>query len=193
MQKWLKVIDQPINDKMKKITILVVIMFALTVTAKTQNASINKDVINKTVKLIGDSLPDGWTANTDTAYPDEIIIRSLKMALQPDMTSNDPPNPKGVCEIFILIVPKIAPESILRLQKKNEALRAGLPPQVSKNNLQAWYAENDKTLKILDAEPTHYDSNYSYRIKCRRLPEQEADLLKYNSIMSYLNRQYQKY
>ncbi|MGD0712467.1 MAG: hypothetical protein ABR968_14925 [Bacteroidales bacterium] len=92
-----------------------------------------------------------------------------------------------------MLVPGISPDSINIIRKRNKELRNNLPPQDSKDNLKNWYSKNGKTLKILDSEPTNYDNTYSYRIKCRRLPKNETDIIKYNKIMAYLNRLYKKY
>ncbi len=172
---------------------LIIIMLALSATVSAQTNRIKKEDFNKTFKQINDSLPASWSAKTDTAFPDEIIIQSLVMDLEPDMTSNDPPQLNGPCEIYILMEPSVSPDSINSIRKRNKELKDKLPPQVSKGNLKDWYIQNQKTLKQLDAEPTHYDKNYSLRIKCRRLPKNEKDLKKYNKIMAYLNRHYKKY
>lgn len=172
---------------------IVAIILAMSTTVIAQNCRISKDVFNNTIKHIGDSLPDGWTDQTDTAFPDEIIIQSSVIELNPDMMSNDPLYLEGRCEIYILIVSRISPDSINMIRERNKELQDNLPPQVSKDNLKNWYNQNEKTLKILDSEPTNYDNNYSYRIKCRRLPKNEIDKTKYNEIMVYLNRLYKKY
>ena len=178
---------------MRIIIRITIILLSLSATVSAQNGRIKKEDFNKTFKQISDSLPASWTAKTDTAFPDEIIIQSSVMDLEPDMTSNDPPQLKGPCEIFILMEPKVSPDSINFIRKKNKELKDNLPPQVSKGNLKDWYVQNEKTLKRLDAEPTHYDKNYSYRIKCRRLPKNDKDLKKYNKIIAFLNRHYKKY
>ena len=109
------------------------------------------------------------------------------------MDSNDPPDLKGQCEIYVLITPRISPDSIKTVRKRNKELRNHLPPQNSKDNLKNWYNQNEQTLKILDSEPTHYDNKYSYRIKCRRLPKNKKDITEYNKIVSYINRIFKKY
>ena len=158
-----------------------------------QNNKIKKDDLSKAVRQISDSLPKGWSIITDTLFPDEIIIQSSVIDLNSDMTSNDPPLLRGKCEIYLKIVKRISPDSINGVRKKNKELLAKLPPQTSKDNLKNWYDQNERTLKILDAEPTNYDNNYSYRIKCSRLPKDETDLKNYNKIMAYLNSLYKKY
>lgn len=179
---------------MKKIIInIAVILLTMSATLVAQNSGIKKTDFDNIIKQIGDSLPDGWVIKTDTALTDEVIIHSQVIELEPDITSNDPPQLTGQCEIFIMVVPRISPESIFRIQKKNEELRSNLPPQDSKDNLKTWYIQNEKTLKMLDAEPTHYDNNYSYRIKCRRLPQSDADLSQYFKVMEYLNKIFKKY
>ncbi len=171
----------------------IVILMTLYSSVIAQNNKIAKEDINKTAKQIGNSLPTGWTTKIDTAYYNEFVIQSTSIDLVPDMTSNDPPFLEGQCEIFILIIPKISSDSISIVRNKNKELQKNLSPQNSKNNLQNWYKQNEKTLKIIDSEPTHYDKNYSYRIKCRRLPKNEKDITEYNKIMNYLNRQFEKY
>jgi len=178
---------------MKIIIRTVVILLALSAAVMAQNYKIKKDDFNKTLKQINDSLPVSWLAKTDTSYPDEIIIQSSVIDLEPDITSNDPPQLKGQCEIFIRIEPRISPDTIDIIRKRNKELKEKLPPQISKDNLGNWYTQNNKTLKILDAEPTHYDNNYSYRIKCRRLPKNENDMIKYHQIMALLNRFFKNY
>ncbi len=178
---------------MEKLIKLLAIILALSSTAIAQNFSVTKDYLNKTIKQINDSLPSGWTDKIYTARTDEIVIQSLVIDLYPDMTSNDRPVVEGQCEIYIMIVPRVSPDSINIIRKRNEELRKNLPPQYSQNNLQNWYNQNEKTLKILDSEPTNYDNIYSYRIKCSRSPKRETDIIKYNKIMAYLNRLYKKY
>jgi hypothetical protein len=178
---------------MKNLINIIAIILSMSSTAIAQDNRINKDDINNNLKLISDSLPDGWTAGTDTAFPGEIIIQSAVIDLNPDMASNDPLILKGECEIFVLTVPRISPDSIAVIRKKNQELRNDLPPQNSKNNLKDWYKQNEKTLNILDAEPTNYDNKYSYRIKCRRLPLNETDKSEYNKIRTFLNRLYPKF
>ena len=168
-------------------------IIALYSSAIAQNNKIMIDDLNKIAKQTADSLPVGWTTNADTANPEEFIIQSEFMDLQPDMTSNDPPSLRGSCEIFILVVNRVAPDSINAVRKKNKELQNNLPSQNSKDNLKNWYKDNSKTLKIIDSEPTHYDKNYSYRIKCRRLPKTDKDMAEYNKTMSFLNRQFTKY
>jgi hypothetical protein len=185
---------------MNKVISIVVFILAMSTGLIAQNSKINKDDFNKTLQQIGDSLPDGWTAKpgallyqTDLAGSNEIIIQSAIIDLNPDMTSNDSPNLKGLCEIYIIVVPRISPDSINIIRKRNKELQNNLPPQVSKDSLQKWYNQNEKTLKILDSEPTHYDDNSSYRIKCRRLPKNEIDIVKFKKIMAYLDRKFKKY
>jgi hypothetical protein len=181
------------NKNMRK---LFAILFATTFIffgcGQLQTKDLPNDFFNKTVKQISDSLPSGWTVRTDTTN-DEIIIHSSVIDLNPDMTSNDSPRLNGQCEIYILMVPRISPDSINIIRKKNKELQNNLPPQSSKDSLKSWYNKNEKTLKILDSEPTNYDNNYSYRIKCRRLPKNETDIIKYNKIIAYLNNIYKKY
>lgn len=145
------------------------------------------------LKQISDSLPVVWFASIDTPQNNEIIIRSVMMKLEPDMTSNDPPEIKMPCEIYILILPKISRDSLKTIKKRNSELRNQLPAQNSKDNLKDWYLQNEKTLTFLDAEPTHFDDKNSYRIKCSRLPFRDKDKLVYSQIMAYLNRLFQKY
>ena len=175
---------------------LLIILIASTFTfwgcGQMQTSKVQEDDFNKTIKQISDSLPLGWTLRTDTSG-DEIIIHSDVIELNPDMTSNDPPNLKGPCEIFVLKVKRISPDSIEVVRKKNKELRNSLPPQSSKDNLNSWYNQNKRTLQTLDSEPTNYDNNYSYRIKCRRLPKIETDLIKYNKIISFLNNRFKQY
>lgn len=178
---------------MKKVIKIVTIILAISTTVTAQNYRIKKDDFNKILKQISDSLPNGWTVKTDTVYPDEIIIRSSVIDLNPDMTSNDPPDLKGQCDIYVKIVQRISPDSINMIRKKNKELQDNLPPQGSKDNLKNWYKQNDKVLKIIDSEPTNYDNTYSYRIKCSRLPKNETDIKKYNKIIAYLNKLYKKY
>jgi hypothetical protein len=145
-------------------------------------------------------LPGGWSAKpsaflfqTDIDGSNEFVIQSAIIELNPDMTSNDPLNLKDHCEIYILMVPRISPDSISSVRMRNIKLHNNLPPQVSKDSLQKWYNQNEKTLKILDSEPTNYDDFYSYRIKCRRSPKNEIDIVKYNKIIAYLDRKFKKY
>ena len=177
----------------KLIFCLMGVIMLVSTTIMAQDSKINKDDFNKTLKLIADSLPMSWSVKPDTAFPDEMIIQSMFIDLESDMTSNDGPQFIGQCEIFIMMLPRVSPDSINSIRQKNKALKDKLPPQVSKDNLQKWYSANEKTLKILDAEPTHYDKDYSYRMKCRRIPKNENDLIKYNQVIAYLNRLYKKY
>jgi hypothetical protein len=172
---------------------ILAVLIAVSTTALAQNFSVPKEDFEKTMKQIADSLPAGWSVKTDTAYPGEIIIQSAITDLLPDMTSNDPADPKGPCRIFILIMPRVSPDSIASIHKRNNELQSKLPPQNSKGNLKEWYQQNQKTLKLLDTEPTHYDVKYSYRIKCSRLPKFEKDISVYNNIRACLNRRYKRY
>jgi hypothetical protein len=122
-----------------------------------------------------------------------MVIQSQVVVLNPDMTSNDPANLKGKCEIFIKIVPRVAKDSISIVRKQNQILKANLPPQNSKENLRTWNLQNQKKIRILDAEPTNYDAKYSYRIKCRRIPKTASDLDKYKRIMNFLNQRFTLY
>ena len=183
-----------------RIMIIVAFIMVMSTTVIAQNSTVNKDDFNKILQQIGDSLPDGWTAKpsallyqTDLAGSNEIIIQSAIIDLNPDMTSNDPLNLKGLCEIYFMVLPRILPDSINIIRKRNKELQNNLPPQVSKDSLQKWYNQNEKTLKILDAEPTNYNNTYSYRIKCRRLPKNEIDIKKYNEIRQYINRHFKTY
>lgn len=177
----------------KAILKLVVIMLIITTSVSAQNNEIKADYLAMTFKQIKDSLPHNWSVKADSLNPAKFIIQSAVIELSPDMTSNDPLVLKGKCEIFILTLPKISPDSINSLRKRNKELKEKLPPQVSKDSLKKWYTQNEKTLKLIDSEPTNYDNNYSYRISCRRLPKQEKDLADYNRIMAYLIRLYKKY
>ncbi|HBX50366.1 MAG: hypothetical protein A2275_12480 [Bacteroidetes bacterium RIFOXYA12_FULL_35_11] len=154
---------------------------------------INNYDFQKILKQIQDSLPDSWTALTDLANVNEIVIQSTTIDLKPDLTTSDPQELKGKCEIFILRVPRISPDSIEIKRKLNKKLRDNLPPQISKDNLKIWYIQNEKSLKLLDEEPTNYDNNYSYRIKCRRFPKNDEDRKTYNRILSFLNRHFISY
>jgi len=147
----------------------------------------------KIVKQISDSLPAVWLVMPFDGVLDEIMILSNVIDLQPDMTSNDPPALQGICSIFVKMLPRVSPDSIHRLRKKNEYLMTHLPPQVSKDSLQSWYNKNEQVLKIMDSEPTNYDDKYSYRIKCLRLPVNDSDKKEYQRIMAYLNRLFKIY
>jgi hypothetical protein len=172
-------------------TLFLIFVFAIQSTAQ-DNQKTNQD-IDKILTQINDSLPTGWHAKTDTASSDEISIQSGIIELTGSMFSNDPPVLNGHCEITIQIVTRISPDSITAVRKRNKELRDNLPPQDSKDNLKNWNEQNAETLKILDAEPTHYNNKYSYRITCNRLPKNEKDLADYNKIMGFINRKFSKY
>lgn len=152
-----------------------------------------KDDFNKIVKQIDNSLPNGWAIRMDTIQDNKFIIHSSVIDLKANPLSNDPSYLKGQCEIYILIVPRISPDSINTIRERIGELREHLPPQNSKDNLKNWYKENEKTLKIIDSEPIHYDDNYSYRIECSRLPKNEKDKNEYNKIMDYINQIFKQY
>jgi hypothetical protein len=175
----------------KKISCLIIFSVIIG-TAFTQNMVKSTDIDN-TVKLIADSIPSGWIIKTDLKCKDEFLIQSPVIQLTGSADSNDPMILEEHCEIYILVLPRVMPDSINMLRKRNEELKQNLPPQNSKDNLKKWYEENEKTLKILDSEPTHYDNKYSYRIKCRRLPVNKKDLDDYNSITKYLNKLFIQY
>jgi hypothetical protein len=178
----------------KRIAYLLLGIFVLTAPVVAQKGRISKADFHRTMQQIGDSLPAGWTVRSDTAFPNEILIQSQVMDLQPDMTSNDAGLMiEGQCEIFVLVLPRISLDSISMIRNSNKKLRDGLPPQNSKDNLKKWYAQNAQTLKRLDSEPTHYDDNYSYRIKCQRVPMVAEDRQQYNKIRSFLNHRFKKY
>jgi hypothetical protein len=169
-------------------------MFVMSVPAMAQKGTISNNDFYKIAQQITALIPANWTVSIDTAFPNQILIRSQITDLEPDMTSNDPGySAKGPCEIYILLLPRISPDSINLLQNRNKKLRDALPPQVSKDNLQNWTSQNEQTLKILDAEPTHYDDKNSYRIKCRRVPKNEADKKQYDQIMQTLDLLFKKY
>lgn len=171
----------------------IILLLAFTFQARAQDNLQNNQDIDKIVKQINDSLPIGWLTKTDSTSPDEIIIQSVIIDLSGSMLSNDPLVLKGHCEIFILLLPRISPDSIMAVRKRNKELKENLPPQNSKDNLKDWYTQNAGTLKIIDSEPTHYDNKHSYRIKCIRLPKNENDLAEYNKIMSIINSMFTKY
>jgi ankyrin repeat protein len=152
----------------------------------------DQDLI-KTVSKIRDSLPAGWDIKNGEAFSDEFVIQSSLIELEPDMTSNDPFEVKDYCRIFIKMLPRVSPDSIYSLRKANARLQSDLPPQNSKDNINNWSKDNQQILKVLDSEPTHFDNNYSYRIKCRRIPKNDKYKTEYNRIMTYLNAQFTKY
>ena len=185
------------KQSFKKMTLKKIMMFALLL-GLINNHTIAQNKINiedfhNTVKIIKDSLPKGWTLKTDTSKFFDIILQTRYMELEPDMTSNDPPDPKGPCEIIIQVLKRISPDSIVIIRKRNALMKANLPHQNSKDNLENWYKENDKTLKIVNSEPTNYDNNYSYRITCQRLPKLESDKKTYYKLMTILNSIFLKY
>ena len=159
---------------MKKQTIAI-LLIVFTTGALAQ--IINRTDFNQRLKQIGNTLPKTWTVTSDTAFPNEIIVYSAPIALKGNNTSNDPPYLKGECQIYIKMVSRISPDSIQSYRNKNKTLLEQLPPQNSKDNLKDWYNKNGEVLKILDAEPTHYDKNYSYRIKCYRTPDRKSTRL----------------
>lgn len=175
----------------KYLIVLLILHFSIPIFG--QNTSISKNNFKKEIEQIKDSLPVGWTVKYDLTVENEIIIHSMEFELCPNMTSNDPPNLKGKCEISILILPWISSDSVQIIRKRNIKLKRKLTTQSSKDNLRNWYVENENLLKLLDEEPTNYDNNYSYRIKCNKLPKNNIDLNKYFQIMMLLNRKYTKY
>ena len=177
---------------MNKIIAYLVLMTFLALQAIAQD-NIKKVDLDKTKKLISDSLPRDWIINSDINNKNEFVIQSPIIELNGAMDSNDPLTIKEHCEINILIVPRVSPDSIYILRKRNRELKDNLPPQNSKDNLQKWYEENEKTLIILDSEPTNYDNKYSYRIKCRRLPIKNKDMDDYNKVTKYLNQLFKQY
>lgn len=179
---------------MKNIIIAIVIVLSAFISAvMAQNNQICRDDYKRIEKQINDSLPDKWLIKTDTSK-NEIIIQSTVIDLMGAFGSNDPlVELKGHCDIYILITSRISPDSINVIRKRNKELKNSLPPQYSKDSLRNWYNQNAQTLKILDSEPTHYDNNYSYRIKCSRLPKNKNDITEYEDIMAYINRILKKY
>lgn len=170
-----------------------ILFFAITSTVFAQKPEITSNTINNLILLISDSIPKHWIVKQNSNAKDEIIIQSKEMPLKGNMTSNDPLVLNGFCEIFIKIVPRISPDSIQKIQLRNKELKDKLPPQVSKNNLQKWQSENDKTLALIDSEPTHFDKNFSYRIKYQHMPKNDLDMENFNKIIEYLNRLFQTY
>lgn len=172
---------------------IIILLLAFTFQSTAQNNQPSKQDIDNIIKQINDSLPSGWLAKIDTTFPDEIIIQSGIIDLSGSMLSNDSPVLKGHCEIFVLVLPRISPDSITAVRKRNKELKENLPSQNSKDNLKSWYEQNAGTLKTLDSEPTHYDTKHSYSIKCNRLPKNENNLEEYNKIISFINRMSTKY
>lgn len=170
-----------------------ILFFAITSSVFAQKAEITSNTIIKLIAQIGDSIPKYWIVKQNSNTNDEIIIQSKEMSLKGNMTSNDPLDLVGFCEIFIKIVPRISPDSIKKIQLRNKELKDKLPPQVSKNNLQKWHSENETTLTLIDSEPTNFDKNYSYRIKFKHTPKNDSDIEDFNKIIEYLNRLFQKY
>lgn len=170
-----------------------ILFFAITSSVFAQKAEITSNTIIKLIAQIGDSIPKHWIVKQNSNSNDEIIIQSKEMSLKGNMTSNDPLDLVGFCEIFIKIVPRISPDSIQIVRHRNKELKDKLPPQVSKNNLQKWHSENETTLTLIDSEPTHFDENFSYRIKYQHIPKNDLDMENFNKIIEYLNRLFQKY
>jgi hypothetical protein len=158
-----------------------------------QKSFVKPDDFNMLVKQIGDSLPKNWSLKIDQENKNEIIIQSVEMDLEPDMTSNDPVTVNGKCVILIKIVPRVAPDSIQIIRLRNKKMRSQLPAQDSKTNLKDWYKRNEKVLTVLDSEPTNYDSSYSYRITCRRLPKNSYEKKTTGKIFAYLDKLFPKY
>ncbi|MEI6853618.1 MAG: hypothetical protein WCL06_12275 [Bacteroidota bacterium] len=178
----------------KRIACLILLMTFVWASALGQKYRINKDDFNSTVQQLTSVMPGDWRVLTDTAQPNEIRIQSGIVDLQPDMNSNDPAyGVEGQCEIYILMLPLLSPDSIDIIRSRNQKLRESLPPQQSKDNLKNWYTKNAKTLKILDSEPTNYDDKYSYRIKCQRVPKTEGDKKQYDAIRAELDKLFKKY
>ncbi|MEI6124188.1 MAG: hypothetical protein WCQ95_11245 [Bacteroidota bacterium] len=177
----------------KIIVIALVGIAGLTPKAFSQKQGVAIGDFYRTAKLLSDSMPKGWTLKTDTSVFYDLVLQTRMMELEADMTTNDGPNPRGVCEVRVRVLKWVSPSIYTMLVNRNAELKAKLPPQNSKENLQTWFAENDKTLKILDAEPTHFDTNYSYRIWCQRQPKQEADKKMFDGLMALLNRMFTKY
>jgi hypothetical protein len=179
---------------MKKVFIISMIAFLSFIPEIKAQDKISEKVIEELTKQIKAILPQGWIVKTLKNNQNEILIQSPDpIELTSPMTANDPLEVKELCEIYILVVDKVLPDSIKSLRSKNEKLKQSLPPQESKDNLKKWYKENEKTLKILDSEPTHYDDKYSYRIKCEKLPKDKKDLEEYEKIMENINNLYRKY
>ncbi len=179
---------------MKRIACLFLLMTFVWASAMAQKDKINQADFNNTVQQLSSLMAGDWRVLTDTAQPNEIRIQSGIIDLQPDMTTNDPGfGIEGQCEIYILMLPLLSPDSIDIIRSRNQKLRESLPPQQSKDNLKNWYSKNAKTLKILDSEPTNYDDKYSYRIKCQRVPKIEADKKQYDAIRAELDRLFKKY
>lgn len=178
----------------KRIACLLLIAVAISASAIAQKSVINRADFNNAIQKITTLLPGSWILRTDTSHPDEILLQSQVTDLESDMTSNDAGfGIEGQCEIYILMLPHLSPDSITIIRDRNLKLKEALPPQNSKNDLKKWYVQNAKTLKILDAEPTNYDEKYSYRIKCQRAPKPEADKKQYEYIMAELNKLFKKY
>ena len=178
---------------MKTLISILSIIFLSISSIFAQSVAIDKSNFEAIRKQINDSLPMGWSLTVNPLDSNELVIQSQVIELNPDMTSNDPANLKGKCEIFIKIVPKVSKDSISIVRKQNQMLKQNLPPQNSKDNLRNWNLKNQKTLLILDAEPTNYDTKFSYRIKCRRIPKTQTDLTKYKRIMDFLNQRFTLY
>jgi hypothetical protein len=179
---------------MKNVFIISIIVFLSFIPKIKAQDIISEKVIVELTKQIKEILPQGWIVQTLKNYQNEILIQSPDpIELTSPMTTNDPPEVKELCEIYILVVDRVLPDSIKSLRAKNEKLNQNLPPQESKDNLKKWYKENEKTLKILDSEPTHYDDKYSYRIKCKKLPKDKMEIEDYEKIMENLNKLFKKY
>lgn len=171
---------------MKIILIIITIISMMLFSCERQQS---KDLINK----ISNFIPIGWSIRIDNEQDNQIVIYSSNINLMPDIKSNDPPNLNGKCEIYILIIPRVSPNLIDNLRIRNKELINNSSPQESKDNLSTWYKKNEELLKISDSEPTHYDNNNSYRIKCRRKPKNKKELIQYNNIMNNINRLFNEY
>jgi hypothetical protein len=179
---------------MKKVFIISIIAFLSLIPKIKAQDKISENVIEKLKKQINGILPEGWIVKTLKDNPNEIVIQtSDPIELTSPMTANDPLEVKEPCEIYILVVDKVSPDSINLVRALNEKLKQNLPPQESKDNLKKWYKENEKTLKTLDSEPTHYGDKFSYRIKCRKLPKDKKDIEDYEKIMENINSLFRKY
>ena len=178
--------------KNKAICFLYILITSFTV-LKAQTQSISAVDFKKTINDIFKLLPNTWAVTSDSSFTNEMIIYSRPMDLKGNMTSNDPLFLKGECQIYIKMLPRVSPDSIQDVRKRNQSLLEHLSPQNSKEQLAKWVQENGELLKTIDSEPTHYNNEYSFRIKCYRTPKEEVDLKSYQNLILKLNTLFVKY
>ncbi len=160
---------------------------------KAQEPAVERIDVNRIAKKINDSLPNGWILFQPAGNSSEFKVRSPKMSVKGNPKSNDEAQFFDQCIISILVVKRVSPDSIAVLRKQNQVLRESICPQSAKGDFSEWYIKNRTIITKIESEPTNYDDKYSYRIECRMMPGQAANIKVCAQVIGFLNRMFIRY